>query len=242
MWPGGDGRPRSSRRRGPISWTVPAVDPDSFTVGAIFGGAGSNSIQDQDDTLILLFMCCHPALTRPSAIALTLRAVGGLTTAEIANAFLVPEATHGTADQPGQAEDQVVRCPVSHAHRVRARRSIERRASRSLLDLQRRLYEQQRSEPAAHRSVDRSHPSDSRRAQVLARRWRGRGTAGVDAADRCAARGADGKRRRTDSARGTGSVALGSHGHHGRRRAHHRGADERRRRRLSASGRDSGRP
>ena len=48
---------------------------------------------DQDDTLVLLFMCCHPALTRPSAIALTLRAVGGLTTAEIANAFLVPEAT-----------------------------------------------------------------------------------------------------------------------------------------------------
>jgi RNA polymerase sigma factor (sigma-70 family) len=48
---------------------------------------------DQDDTLILLFMCCHPALTPASAIALTLRAVGGLTTAEIAHAFLVPEAT-----------------------------------------------------------------------------------------------------------------------------------------------------
>jgi RNA polymerase sigma factor (sigma-70 family) len=47
----------------------------------------------QDDTLILLFMCCHPALTPPSAIALTLRAVGGLTTAEIASAFLVPEST-----------------------------------------------------------------------------------------------------------------------------------------------------
>jgi RNA polymerase sigma factor (sigma-70 family) len=46
-----------------------------------------------DDTLILLFMCCHPALTRASAIALTLRAVGGLTTTEIAKAFLVPEAT-----------------------------------------------------------------------------------------------------------------------------------------------------
>jgi RNA polymerase sigma factor (sigma-70 family) len=51
------------------------------------------SDMDPDDTLILLFMCCHPALTSPSAIALTLRAVGGLTTAEIANAFLVPEAT-----------------------------------------------------------------------------------------------------------------------------------------------------
>jgi RNA polymerase sigma factor (sigma-70 family) len=48
---------------------------------------------DRDDTLLLLFMCCHPALTAPSAIALTLRAVGGLTTAEIAKAFLVPETT-----------------------------------------------------------------------------------------------------------------------------------------------------
>jgi RNA polymerase sigma factor (sigma-70 family) len=48
---------------------------------------------DGDDTLTLLFMCCHPALTPASAIALTLRAVGGLTTAEIASAFLVPEAT-----------------------------------------------------------------------------------------------------------------------------------------------------
>jgi predicted RNA polymerase sigma factor len=47
----------------------------------------------EDDALVLLFMCCHPALTPSSAIALTLRAVGGLTTAEIANAFLVPEAT-----------------------------------------------------------------------------------------------------------------------------------------------------
>ena len=48
---------------------------------------------DPDDTLVLLFMCCHPALSPASAIALTLRAVGGLTTAEIAKAFLVPEAT-----------------------------------------------------------------------------------------------------------------------------------------------------
>jgi RNA polymerase sigma factor (sigma-70 family) len=48
---------------------------------------------EQDDTLELLFMCCHPALTPTTAIALTLRAVGGLTTAEIAHAFLVPEST-----------------------------------------------------------------------------------------------------------------------------------------------------
>ncbi|MGO9830686.1 MAG: RNA polymerase sigma factor [Myxococcaceae bacterium] len=51
------------------------------------------ALVEEDDTLTLLFLCCHPALTRPSAIALTLRAVGGLTTTEIASAFLVPEAT-----------------------------------------------------------------------------------------------------------------------------------------------------
>jgi predicted RNA polymerase sigma factor len=49
--------------------------------------------QDRDDSLVLLFGCCHPALSAPSQIALTLRAVGGLTTAQIAAAFLVPEAT-----------------------------------------------------------------------------------------------------------------------------------------------------
>jgi RNA polymerase sigma factor (sigma-70 family) len=50
-------------------------------------------VPDTDDTLVLLFLCCHPTLTAASQIALTLRAVGGLSTAEIARAFLVPEAT-----------------------------------------------------------------------------------------------------------------------------------------------------
>ncbi|MCU1368693.1 MAG: putative polymerase, sigma-24 subunit, subfamily [Ilumatobacteraceae bacterium] len=52
-------------------------------------------VGDVDDTLTLLFMCCHPALTPASQLALTLRAVGGLTTAEIAGACLVPEPTMG---------------------------------------------------------------------------------------------------------------------------------------------------
>jgi RNA polymerase sigma factor (sigma-70 family) len=51
------------------------------------------SIPAGDDSLALLFMCGHPALTPATAVALTLRAVGGLTTAEIARAFLVPEST-----------------------------------------------------------------------------------------------------------------------------------------------------
>jgi RNA polymerase sigma factor (sigma-70 family) len=48
---------------------------------------------EDDDTLTLLILCCHPALSPASQLALTLRAVGGLTTAQIASAFLVPEAT-----------------------------------------------------------------------------------------------------------------------------------------------------
>jgi RNA polymerase sigma factor (sigma-70 family) len=69
----------------PESWVAPAADR-----GVVAEGTGA---ADQDDTLILLFLCCHPALSPASQIALTLRAVGGLTTAEIARAFLVPEPT-----------------------------------------------------------------------------------------------------------------------------------------------------
>jgi len=60
---------------------------------AVLNAIGSGAAPDHDDTLTLLFLCCHPALSAPSQLALTLRAVGGLTTAEIANAFLIPEAT-----------------------------------------------------------------------------------------------------------------------------------------------------
>jgi RNA polymerase sigma factor (sigma-70 family) len=54
-----------------------------------------DDVSDIDDTLILLLLCCHPALTPPQQLALTLRAVGGLTTAQIARAFLVPKPTIG---------------------------------------------------------------------------------------------------------------------------------------------------
>ncbi len=60
---------------------------------ATMDAATAGETADADDSLLLLFGCCHPALSPASAIALTLRSVGGLTTAEIARAFLVPEAT-----------------------------------------------------------------------------------------------------------------------------------------------------
>jgi len=63
-------------------------------------------VLDRDDTLILLFMCCHQVLTPASAIALTLRAVGGLTTAEDRKRVPGARGDDGAADQPGQAAHQ----------------------------------------------------------------------------------------------------------------------------------------
>ena len=77
-------RSESARREREARTTDP---PSLADFQSSYGGAS------RDDTLVLLFMCCHPSLTPSSAIALTLRAVGGLTTAEIARAFLVPEST-----------------------------------------------------------------------------------------------------------------------------------------------------
>ena len=68
---------------------VSLVPPDEQIALA----ADAAGVNERDDTLNLYFMCCHPALTTSSQVALTLRAVGGLTTAEIARAFFVPEAT-----------------------------------------------------------------------------------------------------------------------------------------------------
>jgi RNA polymerase sigma factor (sigma-70 family) len=79
-------RSEDARRRREVlaaSWSL------STAAGPVPGEAGAA----RDDTLILMFMCCHPSLPPGSAIPLTLRAVGGLTTREIAAAFLVPEPT-----------------------------------------------------------------------------------------------------------------------------------------------------
>ena len=70
-----------------------SVGSDASAIEAVVPALFGEMRADEDDSLVLLFMCCHPALTPSSAIALTLRAVGGLTTAEIANAFFAPEAT-----------------------------------------------------------------------------------------------------------------------------------------------------
>jgi RNA polymerase sigma factor (sigma-70 family) len=77
----------------------------------------SGPAQQHDDTLLLLFWCCHPALTPASAVALTLRAVGGLTTRQIAEAHLVPEAT--MAQRISRAKRTVAREGVGAAGDLR---------------------------------------------------------------------------------------------------------------------------
>jgi RNA polymerase sigma factor (sigma-70 family) len=75
------------------TWRSEAARQHREEAAAVLDLAGQGSASERDDTLTLLFLCCHPSLSVPSQLALTLRAVGGLTTAEIARAFMVPEAT-----------------------------------------------------------------------------------------------------------------------------------------------------
>ena len=105
-------RDDSRRRREDLaaSWSITPPDP----------AAG------EDDTLMLMFMCCHPSLTPASAIPLTLRAVGGLTTREIAAAFLVPEATmaqrisRAKAKVKASAEPFALPAPTERTERLRS--------------------------------------------------------------------------------------------------------------------------
>jgi RNA polymerase sigma factor (sigma-70 family) len=100
QWPT-DGVPDNPRgwlttvagRRLVDEWRSESARQRRESAAAVLEVPGEVAVSDQDDTLVLLFLCCHPSLSEPSQLALTLRAVGGLTTAEIAKAFLVPEAT-----------------------------------------------------------------------------------------------------------------------------------------------------
>ena len=87
-------RARREREDRVSSWTLPSDRLPLETASS-----------DADDTLVLLFMCCHPALTPASQVAVALRAIGGLTTNEIAGAFMVPEAT--MAQRISRAKGQI---------------------------------------------------------------------------------------------------------------------------------------
>ena len=86
-----------------------------------------------EDELVLLFLCCHPALTAPSQMALTLRAVGGLTTAEVAAAFLVPEST--MAQRISRAKQRIVEAGGRFHHPSREERDARLAVVRHVLYL-----------------------------------------------------------------------------------------------------------
>lgn len=102
---------RSEQARRRREATDAALSPPgqigSVSIGGAFGGdfGDGEELLGDDDTLTLLFLCCHPALSPSAQIALTLRAVGGLTTPQLARAFLVPEAT--MAQRISRAKQQI---------------------------------------------------------------------------------------------------------------------------------------
>jgi RNA polymerase sigma factor (sigma-70 family) len=182
QWPG-EGRPEN-----PKGWLIAVAsrrlidqlrsDQARRTREGTVAAESPPESSDQDDTLTLLFMCCHPALSPASQIALTLRAVGGLTTEQIARAFLVPEAT--MAQRISRAKQRIKETgaeftmPVEHerAERLRAVLHVlylifnEGYTATSGPDLQR--SELTREATRVIRAVHRLLPDDGEVAGLLA--------------------------------------------------------------------------
>lgn len=102
-------RSEQSRRQREETFVRRTPD-DQLQIGSAEENCAEESRAEEDDSLLLLFLCCHPALSATSQVALTLRAVGGLTTPEIAGALLVPEATLG--QRISRAKQQIKRSGV----------------------------------------------------------------------------------------------------------------------------------
>jgi RNA polymerase sigma factor (sigma-70 family) len=121
---------RSDSARRHREGAVFAATPPAVLAGA---DAGADRAGDHDDTLTLLFLCCHPALSPSSQVALTLRAVGGLTTAEIARAFGVSEAT--MAQRISRAKQQIRQAGARFTPPAPAERDQRLRAVQQVLYL-----------------------------------------------------------------------------------------------------------
>ena len=173
---------------------------------------------------MLLFMCCHPALTRPSAIALTLRAVGGLTTAEIANAFLVPEST--MAQRISRAKQSIKSSGVGFVLPPSEQRSASVGAVLHVLYL---IFNEgyATSSGNTHQRVDLSSEAirlGARGARATSGKRRGERASRADDPHRRAAPRALRAERRDRPARRAGSLAVGPRSDRRRRAARERSA------------------
>ena len=207
-----------SRRAPAGGGRSPTRSPPAPTPGWRPGTGRAND----DDSLTLLFLCCHPALSPPSQVALTLRAVGGLTTAEVASAFLVPEATDRPADQPGQGHHRRGGRHLRPAAARRARRPGGRGAPGPVPGVQRGLRGHLRRR-AACGSTSRPRPSASpaRRAGCCPTTPRWRACSPSCCSPRPGARPAP-ARRRPRPPRRAGPLAVGRRPDRRGRRPHHR--------------------
>ena len=181
-----------------------------------------------DERLALVFTCCHPALAAESRVALTLREVGGLTTGEIARAFLVAEPAMAQRLVRAKRKIRERRDPVPRSARPPAPRAPAVGARRALPRLQRGLRGDRRLGPRPRRALRRGDPAREAPRRPHAGRAGGARTARADAPPGLAPRSARRGGRRDRAAGGPGSLALG-------RRAHRRGAPRPRARRLTAA-------
>ncbi len=171
--------------------------------------AADEAANEHDDSLDLLFMCCHPSLTPASAIALTLRAVGGLTTPRSPSAFLVPEAT--MAQRISRAKQTIKDSGAAFGPP-----SPEERAARleAVLQVLYLIFNEGYAASSGSEVLRVDLSNEAIRLtrmlhRLAARRRRGRGPARADAAHRRAARGADRAFGGAHPARRAGPLALG---------------------------------
>ena len=196
---------------------------------------------ERDDSLALLLLCCHPALSRPSQVALTLRAVGGLGTDRIARAFLVPESTMAQRISRAKARLREVDAPFAVPAARRAARARGGRGPRALPGLHRGPHRDRGRR--AHRRVAgrRGDPAHAPAAPPAAGRLRGDGPARADAAHRRPAPGPARRGGRAGAARRAGPLALGPRPDR-RGRGARRGSPARRDRSAPTSCRQRSRP
>lgn len=133
-----------------------AVDPTDVRDGAM-------ATTDTDDRLELIFTCCHPALSREAQVALTLRSVTGLTTPEIARAFLIPEAT--LAQRIVRAKRKIVEAGISF--KAPEPRDLAERLSEVLAVLVAGPEHALREVDAIAEDLDRYHLLHATRAELL---------------------------------------------------------------------------
>ena len=224
-------RSESARRRREA--TVAALEPPAAPADLL---PGDELAGGQDDTLTLLFLCCHPALAPASQVALTLRAVGGLTTTEIARAFLVPEAT--MAQRISRAKQRIKASGTGFRLPSQPERSERLPVVLHVLYLVFNEGYTASSGPGVHRAeltIEAIRLTRAVHAPAAARR-RGHRAAGADAAHRCPAGGPHPAGRHPGPAGRAGPVALGRRGDQRGRRAGQPGAGQRPARPVSGSG------